>query len=76
MPKSNKAYLLIVKAIDQGKLNEPFHRDDFRSTCPGLSEGTYRSFLYSRRLGNPGRRPELFKKVSPGMFRVVRPFKY
>ena len=72
----HKVYGLIVSAIKQGKLTEPFDRKDFRRACLGLGEGTYRAFLDKHRLGNPGENSELFIKVSPGKFKMIRPYKY
>jgi len=73
---THKVYGFIVKAIKQGRLREPFDRNDFRKACPSLGEGTYQAFLDKHRKGNPGGNSELFEKVAPGKFRVLRPFKY
>ena len=73
---AHKVYSLIVGAIKQGKLIEPFDRFDFKKTCPGLAEGTYKVFLNKHRKGNPNRDTELFEKLASGKFKVVRPFKY
>jgi hypothetical protein len=42
---------------------------DFRRTCPGFGEGTYNAFLFYGA-------SELFKRVSPGKFRLMRPFRH
>ncbi len=73
---SHKVYGLIVQGIKQGKILEPFDRSDFRKACPGLGEGTYKAFLDKHRKGNPGGNSELFEKVAPGKFKVIKPFKY
>ena len=72
----HKVYSCIVKAIKNGKLKEPFTKVDFRSVCPNFGVGTYNAFLDKHRVGNPGGQSELFEKVSPGKFKLVRPFKY
>jgi len=72
----DRLHRCIVSAVKVGKLKEPFTTDDFRKACPGLAEGTYNAFLHKHRVGNPGRNSELFDKVSPGRFRLVRPYKY
>lgn len=72
----HRVYRRIVGAVKSGELKEPFTTDDFREACPGLAEGTYNAFLHKHRVGNPGRNSELFDKVSPGRFRLVRPYKY
>ena len=69
-------YSAIVKAVNSGKLKEPFGNHEFRSACPGFGEGTYQAFLYKHRKGNPGGASELFELVSKGQFRLLRPFKY
>lgn len=73
---THKVYGRIVRAVQSGKLKEPFAEDDFRKGCPGLGEGTYRAFLHKHRVGNPGGNSELFQRVSPGRFKLVRPYKY
>jgi len=72
----HKAYRCIVNAVRNGRLREPFTKDDFRRACPGFGEGTYNAFLYKHMVGNPGGNSELFEKVAPGKFRLVRPIKY
>lgn len=76
MPREHKVYQAIVLAIKEGRLKEPFTKEDFRRACPGFGYGTYNAFLWKHRKGNPGGASELFKEVSPGKFRLLRPFKY
>lgn len=71
-----KVYGCIVKAVKSDKLREPFTKIDFAKTCPNFGEGTYVAFLDKHRVGNPGGNSELFEKVAPGKFKLVRPFKY
>ena len=73
---SHKIYSSIVEAVQNGKLEESFTKDDFRKACPDFTEGTYNVFLKKHRVGNPGGNTELFKEVSPGKFELVKPFKY
>lgn len=73
---SHKIYSSIVEAVQNGKLEEPFTKDDFRKVCPGFAEGTHSVFLKKHRVGNPGGNTELFKEVSPGKFELVKAFKY
>lgn len=72
----HKVYQAIIKAIRAGKLAEPFTSENFKNSCPGFGKGTYNAFLYKHSCGNPGGNSELFKKVAPGRFKCVRPFKY
>jgi len=72
----NKVYPRVVEAFKNGKLQEPFTNNDFRKACPGFGRGTYNAFLWKHRMGNPKNNTELFIKVSPGKFKLVRPFKY
>jgi len=69
-------YTAIVEAVINERLIEPFGNREFRRACPGLGEGTYNSFLYKHRVGNPAGKSELFERISPGQFKLVRPLKY
>ena len=73
---SHKVYSAIVSAVRSGRLQEPFGNADFRRACPGLGEGTYRAFLHKHRPGNPGYNTELFERVSPAQFNLLRPIRY
>jgi hypothetical protein len=72
----HEVYACIIKAVKAGSLTEPFSKEDFRNACPGFGEGTYNAFLWKHTVGNPKKRAELFIKVLPGKFKLVRPFKY
>jgi hypothetical protein len=72
----HKVYRSIIEVVRANKLREPFTVTDFRRACPGLGEGTYQAFLNKHRVGNPGGNSELFIRVSPGKFKLLRPFKY
>lgn len=72
----HRAYAAIVKAVKEKRLKEPFSVNDFRSTCRGFADLTYKSFLHIHSKSNSGGRSELFERVSPGMFRLLRPIKY
>ena len=72
----HKVYSAIVRAVKTGRLKEPFGQKEFRLACPGFADGAYRAFLNKHRKGNPGGNSELFIRVAPGKFRVIRPFKY
>jgi len=73
---SHKVYKTIVAAITKGRPSEPFTVEDFRKSCPGFGEGTYKAFLHKHRKGNPVGNSELFVLVTPGRFKCIRPFKY
>ena len=72
----HKVYSAIVKAVERGRLGEPFTKEGFRSSCPGFGHGTYNAFLHKHRKGNPGGQSELFEKVEPGRFKLLRPLRY
>ena len=74
--REHKVYRAIVKAVKEGRLEEPFTNDDFRNSCPGFGGGTYNAFLWKHRVGNPSGNTELFELVEKGKFRLLRPFKY
>ena len=71
----DKVYRLIVKAVQHERLKEPFTSRDFRKACLGLGEGAYNAFLWKHRLRNPGSNTELFERISPGRFKLIRPLK-
>jgi hypothetical protein len=73
---AHMVYEVIVTAVKRGRLKEPFSKEDFRSTCPGLGGGTYNAFLWKHRQGKNGATSELFSLVSPGRFKCLRPFRY
>jgi hypothetical protein len=68
-------YRAIVSAVTDGTLGEPFTNGEFRTACPGFGGGTYNAFLDKRSLGNPGSATELFDRVAPDSFNLVRPLK-
>jgi len=73
---AHEVYSSIVKAVKTGTLREPFTQRDFKTACPGFGRGTYNAFLWKHLVGNKGGQSELFIKVSPGKFKLVRPVKY
>ncbi len=75
MPR-HRGYSCIVKAVKSGTLKEPFTKKDFRKACPNFGEGTYNAFLWKHRVGNHDGKTELFRKIAPGKFELVRPLKY
>ena len=72
---SHRVYGAIVGAVKEGKLKEPFGNSEFRVSCPGFAEGTYNAFLYKHQRGN-NITTELFEKVSPGRFKLIRPYRF
>ena len=72
----HEVYRALVAAVAQGHLREPFSKDNFRQECPGFGGGTYNAFLDKHAVGNPGGNSELFERVTPGSFKLLRPLKY
>ena len=72
----HSTYKAIVKAVMDGKLEEPFSNHDFREVCPQFGEGTYNAFLWKHRKGNLKGESELFELVGPNSFKLIRPIKY
>ena len=72
----HRVYKSIVEAVRNGTLKEPFTKDGFRRNCIGFAEGTYNAFLDKHSVGNPSGNSELFERVAPGKFRLVKPIKY
>ena len=69
-------YRDIVNAVRSGKLKEPFSANDVKNACPGYSPNTYHTFLPKHRKGNPGGNSELFERIEPGKYKLLRPIKY
>lgn len=69
-------YSSIVRAVKKGLLKEPFSASMWRSVCSGLAENTYHVFLPKHAKGNPGKDSGIFERVSPGLYRLIRPIKY
>jgi hypothetical protein len=76
MMAQHKVYSAIVRAVKSKQLKEPFGSKEFRAACPDFGDGTYNAFLHKHRKCNPGGNSELFVRVAPGKFRLIRPFKY
>jgi len=74
--KRHRVYSCLVQAAKKGTIKEPFRVADFQKACPGFGKGTYRAFLYKHRVGNNLHNTELFQLVSPGKFKLVKPFRY
>ena len=72
----HRVYSAIVNAIREGRLQEPFSTDDFRSVCNGFGDGTYKAFLYKHRRYNLNGNTELFEKIGRNKFKIIRPLKY
>jgi hypothetical protein len=75
MPE-HEVYRSIVGAVRAGTLGEPFTKEDFKNACPGLGDGTYNAFLDKHTKENPGGNSELFERVKPGEFILLKPIKY
>jgi hypothetical protein len=77
MPSSEEIYRQLVGAVKRGELPEPFSKADFQRACPGLSDATYRAFLWRHSGGNAKSKDSpLLERVAPTGFRLSRPFKY
>jgi hypothetical protein len=74
--RRHRVYSAIVSAVRAGRLQEPFGSAEFQKACPGFARGTYQVFLSKHRRGNPGGNTELFERVSPGWFNLLRPIRY
>jgi len=73
---AHKVYASILRSVRNGNLIEPFSAHDFESACPGFGKGTYRAFLHKHSHNNPGGNTILFRRVRPGRFKCLKPFKY
>ena len=61
----------IDRAIERGKLHEPFRGSDVRAACPGFAYTTYNTFLPKHASNNPSNKVH-FEKVEPGLYRRLR----
>ncbi len=69
-------YRTIVRSVKNGKLKEPFSANDVMKACPKLKPSTCMTILNKHRKSNPSKTSELFVRVSPGKFKLIRPIKY
>jgi hypothetical protein len=76
MPRSEEMYRRLVAAVQRGDLAEPFSKADFQRACPGLSDATYRAFLWRHSGGDVrSKNSPLLERVEPIGFRLTRPFR-
>ena len=69
--EKHKIYCCIVKAINEGKLKEPFSNQDFENVCANqFATDTYKVFLNKHRVSN-GNTTELFIKHDDGTYSVI-----
>ena len=71
---AKKVYSCIKKAIESGKLKEPFNTKDFKNICKeNFAENTYLNFLNKHKVGN-GKETELFiKNEDNKTYTLVKP---
>lgn len=60
----------IYRAVDAGRLNEPFDPCMVARAVPGWAPSTYPAFLPKHRVGNPMGTTELFIRTSRGTYRT------
>jgi hypothetical protein len=63
----------VYAAVLEGRLREPFNRDDLRRACPRWPISIYTAFLPHHSVGNKHGNTELFVRVAPGLYRLNRP---
>jgi len=61
----------IKKAVQSGRLKQPFRSSDVKSACPTWAERTYHSFLPKHRKGNPGGYREYFIQHPDGSYSLI-----
>ena len=59
----------IDRAIEGGKLHEPFRGADVRAACAGFAHTTYNTFLPKHAPNNLDNNKVHFEKVGPGLYR-------
>ena len=62
----------IDRAIEGGKLREPFRGSDVRAVCPGFAHTTYNTFLPKHTLNNPDNNKVHFERVELGLYRRLQ----
>ena len=68
----SRFYSDVKKAVESGKLKEPFTNDDVRKACPGWANDTYESFFAKHRKGNKGGFTEYFIRHSYGVYILIK----
>ena len=59
-------------ARQEDRLRPIFGPKEVAVACPGWSKRTYSVFLPKHRVGNPGGDTELFDRVGPGLYRILK----
>jgi len=62
----------IYRAVERGKLAEPFNAAMVRKACPGWSKNSYPTFLPKHAKGNPGGNSVLFIGIKAGLYRTIK----
>ena len=68
MKRSGEVYAAVL----EGRLCEPFTREDLKRACPGWPQSIYMAFLPTHSVGNKHGKPERFVRVPPGKYRLNR----
>ena len=71
MKRSSRFVEDIQKAVQTGRLKEPFRAADIKVTCSGWSNRTYSNFLPKHRKGNPGNYTEYFLQHPDGSYSLI-----
>jgi len=61
----------VYRAVEEGRLKEPFDAAALRQACPDWADRTYRNFPPKHRVGNPSGTTELFEQVGHGLYRTL-----
>jgi hypothetical protein len=76
VPQTQKIYRRIIRAVKRGDLKEPFNGKMFKKACPGFADRTYKTFLPKHRKSNTTETRQLFIRIAPGFYKVIRPYHY
>lgn len=71
-PQSGNFIKAIRRAVKTGTLKQPFRAADVKKAVPGFAKNTYHVFLPKHRSDNPDNQTELFERISPGLYRLIR----
>lgn len=62
----------ICAIVEEDTLSEPFNAAMMKEACPGWDDGDYQRCIAEHAVGN-GMKPELFERVSFGLYCLIRP---
>ncbi len=71
MARNSKIIKEIRDAITDGKIRNPFTKEEWKRACPGWADATYNVFLLKHRVCNPGGYTEYFEQLPNRLWKLI-----